>query len=99
MLLSRGAWVAQFIEHPTSAEVVILGFVSSSPALSSLLTPQSLEPASEPVTPSLSAPHARSLALSLSVSQKINIKKKKVLLSSLLFEQMCVKVLLLAGDS
>ena len=37
-----GAWVTQWVEHPTSAQVMISWFVSSRPALSSVLTAQSL---------------------------------------------------------
>ena len=52
----RGAWVAQSVKHPTSAMVRISQFISSSPASGSVLTAQSLEPASDSVSPSLSAP-------------------------------------------
>ena len=62
---SRGAWVAQLVEHPTSAQVMISRFMSSSPASGSLLTAQSLEPASDSVSPSLSAPPLLTLNLSL----------------------------------
>ena len=55
-ILSRGAWVAQSVKRPTSAQVMISRFVGSSPALGSVPTAQSLEPASESVSPSLSAP-------------------------------------------
>ena len=48
-----------------------LRFVSSSPASGSVLSAQSLEPASDSVSPSLSDPPLLSLSLSLS---KINIK-------------------------
>ena len=58
-----GAWVAQSVKHLISAQVMITHSVSSSPALGSVLIAQSLEPASDSVSPSLSA-------LSLSVSQK-----------------------------
>ena len=51
---SRGAWVAQSVERPTSARVMISRFVSSSPTSGSVLTAQSLEPASDSVSPSLS---------------------------------------------
>ena len=56
------------VEHPTSAQVMISQFMSSSPASGSVLTAQSLEPVSDSVSPSLSAPPP--LMLSLSVSQK-----------------------------
>ena len=69
-----GAWVAQSVERPASAQVMISQSVSSSPASGSVLTARSLEPASDSVSPSLcpSPTHA----LSLSVSE-ININKKK----------------------
>ena len=38
-----GAWVAQSVERPTSAQVKISRSVSSSPASGSVLTAQSLE--------------------------------------------------------
>ena len=52
----RGAWVAQSVERQTSAQVMISQFMGSSPASGSVLTEQSLEPASDSVSPSLSAP-------------------------------------------
>ena len=63
-----GAWVAQSVKHPTSAQVTISRFVSSSPASGSVLTARSLGPASDSVSPSLCTSPAR--ALSLSTSQK-----------------------------
>ena len=62
----RGAWVAQSVERPTSAQVMISRSMSSSPASGSVLTAQSLEPASDSVSPSLSAPPLLTLCLSLS---------------------------------
>ena len=59
---------AQWVKHPASAQVMILQFVSSSPASGSVLTAQSLEPVSDSVSPSLSAPLLLFLALSLSLS-------------------------------
>ena len=41
-----GAWVAQLVERPTSAQVTISWFMSLSPASGSVLTAESLEPAS-----------------------------------------------------
>ena len=68
------AWVAQLVKHPTLARVMISRFVSSSPASGSVLTAQSLEPASDSVSPSLSTPPLLVLSLflplSLSLSQK-----------------------------
>ena len=69
---SRGAWVAQSVERPTSAQVTILQSVSLSPVSGSVLTAQSLEPASDSVSLSLTLPHSCSVSLS-----KINKHKKK----------------------
>ena len=63
--VSVGAWVTQSIEHPTSAQVMISRFMGSSPASGSGLTARSLEPASDSVSPSLSAPPLLTLCLSL----------------------------------
>ena len=64
---------AQSVKRLTSAQVTISRLVSSSPALGCVLTAQSLEPASDSVSPSLSAsPLLRrvfSLSLSLSLSK------------------------------
>ena len=49
-----GTWMALSVEHLTSTQVMISQFVSSSPA--SVWTVQSLKPASDSVSPSLSAP-------------------------------------------
>ena len=54
--IPRGAWVAQPVKCPTSAQVTISRFVSSSPASGSVPTARSLEPASDSMSPSLSAP-------------------------------------------
>ena len=62
----RGAWVAQSVKRPTSAQVTISRSVSSSPASGSGLMARSLEPASHSVSPSLSAPPPFMLCLSLS---------------------------------
>ena len=64
----RGAWGAQSVEHLTSAQVMISRSMGSSPASGSVLTAQSLEPASDSVSPSLSA--RPPLMLCLSLSQK-----------------------------
>ena len=66
--------MGQSVEHPTSARVMISRFVSSSPTSGSVLTAQSLKPASDSVSPSLSAPPPLVLCLSLST---INKRKKK----------------------
>ena len=67
--------MVQSVERPTSAQLMISQSVSSSPMSGSVLTAQSLEPASDSVSPSLSAPPL--LMLCLSLSQKLIKKKKK----------------------
>ena len=62
------AWVAQSVERPASIQVMISRLVGLSPASGSVLTAQSLEPASDSVSPSLSAPPR--LAFCLCLSQK-----------------------------
>ena len=66
--MHRGAWVVQSGKGPTLAQVRISQFVGASLASSPVLTAQSLEPASDSVPPSLSAPPP--LVLCLSLSQK-----------------------------
>ena len=63
----RSSWVAQLVKCPTSAKIMISWSVSSSPASGSVLTDQSLEPASDSVSPplSLSLPHSCSVSLCL----------------------------------
>ena len=61
-----GAWVTQLVKHLTSAQVMITLFVSSSPTSGSVWTAQSLDPAADSVSPSLSLPLPRSCSLSLS---------------------------------
>ena len=70
--------MARSVKHPTSAPVMISRFVSSSPASGSVLTAQSLEPASDSASPSLSAPPL----LSLSLNSKQMLKKKYVLIGA-----------------
>ena len=60
--------MAQSVKHPTLVQVMISQFVSLSPASGSGLTAQSPEPASDSVSPNLSAPPC-SCSVSLS---KIN---------------------------
>ena len=64
---TRGAWVAQSVGWLTIAQVMISWSVSLSPTLGSGLSAQSLEPASDSVSASLSALSllARSFSLSL----------------------------------
>ena len=66
----RGAWVAQSVERPTSAQVMISRSVGSSPASGSVLTARRLEPAWDSGSPSLSAPPPFMLCLSLSLKNK-----------------------------
>ena len=60
--------MAQLVKHTTLAQVMISWFMSSNPVLGSVLTAQSLEPALDSVSPSLSA--LPLLMLCLSLSQK-----------------------------
>ena len=71
--------MAQSVKRPTSVQVMISRSVSSSPESGSVLTAQSLEPALESVSPSLSAPPPLVLSLSLSLS-KIKIKKINIVI-------------------
>ena len=70
--LSWGTWVVQSVKRLASALVTISQFMSSSPTSGSVQTNQSLEPASDSVSPSgsLPLPHSHSVSLSLSLSQK-----------------------------
>ena len=67
--------MAQSVKRPTSAQVTISRSVSSSPASGSVLMARSLKPASDSVSPSLSAPPVHALSLSVSKINK-NVKKK-----------------------
>ena len=79
--ISRGAWVAQSVKH--SAHVMISWLMHSSPESGSVPTARSLEPASDAVSVSLSAPPplmrvlSLSLPLSLSLSNINKIKQKE----------------------
>ena len=76
-LAFRGAWVAQSVKRPTSAQVTILRSVSSSPASGSGLMARSLEPVSDSVSPSPSLSAPPLLVLGLCFPQKqIHIKTK-----------------------
>ena len=66
--------MAQSVKRPTSARVMISRFMGSSPASGSVLTARSLEPASDSVSPSLSAPP---LLASLSQNEIKTFKKLK----------------------
>ena len=79
IVTSRGTWVAQLVEHPTSAQVTISRFADLSPASGSVLIA-----CSEPgpcfglcLLLSLPLPHSRFVSLRFS---KINVKKKLSLL-------------------
>ena len=61
----RGTWVAQLFNHPAPAQVMISQFVGWNTMSGSMLTAQSLEPASDSVSPSFSAPPPLALCLSL----------------------------------
>ena len=63
--LIRGSWVAQTVRRPTLAQVMISQSVSSSPALGSVLTAQSLEPALDSGSPSLCPSPVHALSLSV----------------------------------
>ena len=63
--------MAQSVEHLTLVQVMISQLVSLSPASGFVLTAQSLEPALDSVSPSLSAPtHLHSVSVSLKNKHK-----------------------------
>ena len=70
-----GTWVAQSVGQPTLAQVMISWLMSSNPTSGSVLTAQSLEPASDSRSPSLSA--LPLLELCPSLKNKCTWKKKK----------------------
>ena len=57
------------VGRPTSAQVMFSQLVDSSPASESVLTAHSLEPASDSVSLSHSAPHPLMLSLSLRINK------------------------------
>ena len=67
-----GTWVAQSVKRPTSSQVMISWFMGLSPTSRSVLTAQSLEPASDSVSLSHCASPAHTLSLKIN---KINLKK------------------------
>ena len=74
-LIGRGC-LDQLIKCPTSTQVMISRFVSSSPASGSVLTAQSLEPASDTVSSFLSVcPPSYSVSLCPSKMHKFFFKK------------------------
>ena len=71
--------MAQSVECLTSAQVMISRFVGLSPVSGSVPTARSLEPASDSVSPSLSAPPQLVFSLSLKNKQTLKkLKKKKM---------------------
>ena len=62
--------VAQLVKRLTLAQVTISWFMGFNPVSGSVLTAQSLEPASDSVSPSLSAPPPLVLCLFLSLKNK-----------------------------
>ena len=68
----------QSVKRPTSAQVMISQFVSSSSALGFVLTAQSLKPALDSVSLSLSAPLPLMLSLSLKNKDVKNILINKI---------------------
>ena len=66
---TQGTWVVQSVKRQTSAWAMISWFMSSSPVSGSVLVAQSLDPASDSVSPSLSPSPTRALSLSLSLSK------------------------------
>ena len=77
--------MAQSVKCRTSAQVMISQSVSSSPASGSVLTAQSLEPASDSVSPSFSSPPQLTLSLKKN-KQTFNKQKKRLFGSGLLPE-------------
>ena len=73
--MNRGTWAAQSVKCLTLAQVMISQFEGSSPALGSVLTAQSLEPASDSVSLSL----CPSPACAVSLSKIKKIKKKYIM--------------------
>ena len=70
---TKGTWVAQSVEGPTSVQVMVSWSMNLSPLSGSVLTAQTLEPDSDSVSPSVSAP----LPLMFCLSQKLNKHLKK----------------------
>ena len=77
MVFGVPGWLSP-VKCPTSAQVMISLFVSSNPASSSVLTAQSLEPASDCLSSPLSAPLMLMLYLSLNNKQML---KKKIMVA------------------
>ena len=69
--------MAQSVESLTAARALVSQLVSSSPALGSVLTAQSLELASDSVSLSCSAPPLLMLSVCLSLSLSLSLKNKE----------------------
>ena len=68
--------MAQEVKHLTSAQVMISQFMGSSPVSGSVLIAQSLEPALDSVSPSLTAPPPLTLSFAkINKHLKKNLKK------------------------
>ena len=67
----------QSVKRLTSAQVVISQFVSSSPVSGSVLTAWSLEPASDSVSPSLSAPPLFTLCVCVCVCVCVCLRSRR----------------------
>ena len=67
--------MALSVKPPTSAQVMISRFVGSSPTVGSVLTAQSLEPASDSVSPSLCPSPVHALSLSVSNFAQVVISR------------------------
>ena len=70
-----GTWVAQSVQDPTLAQVMISWFMSLSPVSGSVLTARSLEAASDSVCLPLSLPLPCSCSVSISLKNKQILKK------------------------
>ena len=75
-MMCRGTWVAQSVKRLTSTWIMISWSVGSSPVSGSVLTAQSLEPALDSVSPSLSAPPWLVFSLYLSLFLSLCLKNK-----------------------
>ena len=70
--------MAQSVGYPTSAQVMTSRFPGLSPVPGSVPTAQSLEPASDSVSPSLSAPLLLVLSLSRIKINKLKYKSNRI---------------------
>ena len=91
--------MAQSVKHPTLVRVTISGFVSSSSMSSSVLTAQNLEPASDSVSPSLSAPPLLVLCLSKINKHLKNNKNKNGKITPIVKDSSAARIGLLTEHS